>query len=346
MPDDRKLALFIDGDNINAQHIKTILDTAERHGKILIKRVYNNKSSQIQWEPIIGKYSLHPIWVPNNTKGKNSADIALVVDVMEHLYERKNLDGFCIISSDADFTALAKHIRTQDKFVLGMGGPSTPESFRNACTEFFTLNSEMNAAVVVQSVLTPSTAVTPSPVPEVAIDISDKEMIHHFASAYRRLAKKELLDADGGWTKLITIKTELIALKPVFESMNLRTLATRLIALANANPGKLEICEEKDGKPPTHLVRLLDGSEVDRFCQAYSHALIALKQGDQDNWVSLAVIGSVLVQKFANDDPLVYKNVKSAKLKSVVEKMVKDYPNLIEIQVINSHPHIRVKSGS
>ena len=162
------LALFIDGDNVSSKQIEEILDKAGAVGKVLIKRVYVNKSSMPQWETVINQYSLTPFWVSNNTTNKNSVDIALVVDAMALLYERPDLTGFCLVSSDSDFTVLARHIITKDKYVLGMGRPSTPEAFRNACTQFVNLNPVGSAATPVKKVEPPKAAVSkPPPVKKV-----------------------------------------------------------------------------------------------------------------------------------------------------------------------------------
>src|SRR5689334_22255812 len=110
MSENTKLALLIDGDNVSLSLIPQILNEISRYSKPLISKVYLNNASLTSWQSLINEHSLHPMWIPNNTTRKNAADIALVIDAMEILYERTYITDFCIVSSDSDFTQLARYI--------------------------------------------------------------------------------------------------------------------------------------------------------------------------------------------------------------------------------------------
>lgn len=133
----RSLAMLVDGDNISHNQIKTIIDEASRHGKLKIRRVYGDwtKPNLAQWKEAANLNAIRQVQQSNYTKGKNSTDGALIIDAMRMLYEKK-VDGFCIVSSDGDYTGLAIELHEQGKFVLGIGNKETPESLVNACDQF------------------------------------------------------------------------------------------------------------------------------------------------------------------------------------------------------------------
>ncbi len=326
-------ALFIDGDNVNSEKIQEILDRISSIGKVLIKQVYNNTSSMGHWEPIIGKYSLTPIWVPNNTRNKNSVDIALVVGAMSLLYERSDLEGFCIVSSDADYTALVKHIQTKDKYVLGIGNSSTPEAFRNACTDFVDLaelsrsESPIEQTVKLAEIVSTSTE-----------EISDDDLLDMFSQAYQKVSEENNLNTEDGWIPLPDVKAAMINLNPGFQ-MYTRILAEKLKALAEASSTRIEVREQLDSKPVFHYVRLSEDREIDKFCAAYKRA--ATERGDKDGWVQLSAFGQVLQVLFSDFGRIEYKGV--ARLQKVIEKMSIDYPDIIELDTEEEHPKLRFK---
>ena len=133
----RSLAMLIDGDNIAHSQIKTIIDEASRHGKLKICRVYGDwtKPNLAEWKEAANLNAIRQVQQANYTKGKNSTDGALIIDAMRMLYEGK-VDGFCIVSSDGDYTGLAIELHEQGKFVLGIGNKKTPPSLVNACDQF------------------------------------------------------------------------------------------------------------------------------------------------------------------------------------------------------------------
>lgn len=141
MEQELKFALLIDAENISPQYVNIILSEANNMGNVIYKRIYGNwTSSQMgSWKPVILDNAIQPIQQYSNTSGKNSSDSALIIDTMDLLY-RTQLDGFCIVSSDSDFTRLASRLRESDKYVLGMGESKTPRSFISACNKFLYLD--------------------------------------------------------------------------------------------------------------------------------------------------------------------------------------------------------------
>lgn len=138
MPEAEKhIALLIDADNAPASKIDLILVEVAKHGVANVRRAYGNwKSPAIQsWEATLHEYAIRPIQQFAYSKGKNASDMAMVIDAMDLLYAR-NLDGFAIVSSDADFTPLVMRLLTNGVKVLGFGEKKTPEPFVNACSTF------------------------------------------------------------------------------------------------------------------------------------------------------------------------------------------------------------------
>lgn len=138
--DDKRFAVLIDSDNISSRYISSILDEMTKYGTITYKRIYGDWTSTqtSKWKQELLENSITPIQQFSNTTGKNATDSALIIDAMDILYTN-NVDGFCIVSSDSDFTRLASRLRESGMEVIGMGEEKTPRSFRAACSVFTTL---------------------------------------------------------------------------------------------------------------------------------------------------------------------------------------------------------------
>ena len=139
--EDLKLAILIDADNISPKYVKVILDEAATFGVAACKRIYGDWSDVRlkSWKDALLNNSIIPIQQYSYTTGKNATDSAMIIDAMDLLYGG-NLDGFCIVSSDSDFTRLASRLRESQKYVLGMGESKTPRSFISACNKFLYLD--------------------------------------------------------------------------------------------------------------------------------------------------------------------------------------------------------------
>jgi uncharacterized protein (TIGR00288 family) len=134
----KRFALLIDADNISASYIKNILQELAKFGYASIRKIYGDWSNEAlnqKWKDTFLPYALIPVHQIAYTKKKNATDIGMVIDAMDMLYS-DNVDGFAIVTSDSDFTALALRIRMSSKEVIGFGEEKTPNSLVNACDQF------------------------------------------------------------------------------------------------------------------------------------------------------------------------------------------------------------------
>jgi uncharacterized LabA/DUF88 family protein len=134
---DKRLAVLIDADNISPKNIKSMLIEISRYGTPTIKRIYGDwtKPELVGWKNSLLEHAITPIQQYGYTTGKNSTDSAMIIDAMDILYTG-DIDGFCIVSSDSDFTRLAIRLREAGKTVYGIGERKTPVSFISACSKF------------------------------------------------------------------------------------------------------------------------------------------------------------------------------------------------------------------
>lgn len=212
-----RLAVLIDADNAQPSVIEGLLAEIARFGEATVKRIYGDFTSQASssWKKVLQRYAIKPVQQFANTTGKNATDSSLIIDAMDLLYTRK-FDGFCLISSDSDFTGLAVRLREEGLTVLGFGEKKTPEAFRNACHKF-----------VFTEVLRPSTEAEPvGLLPKVEIDqkhISSRksnepiESKDNFPKAFVLRALEQSID-DTGWAHLGTFGSYLTKLQPDFDS--------------------------------------------------------------------------------------------------------------------------------
>jgi hypothetical protein len=160
---DKRFAVLIDADNVSDKYIRLILEEILNDGIITYKRIYGDwtKPTLSSWKNILLDFSITPIQQYGYTVGKNSTDSALIIDAMDILYSR-NVDGFCIVSSDSDFTRLAARLRESGMYVIGMGEKKTPKPFIAACNRFkyLELLSASNSDFVGSDNLTPDTIKT------------------------------------------------------------------------------------------------------------------------------------------------------------------------------------------
>ncbi len=135
-----RFALLIDADNVSAKYIKPILDELSKYGNVTYKRIYGDwtKTNNASWKEELLQNSITPIQQFSYTTGKNATDSAMIIDAMDMLYTSE-LEGFCLVSSDSDFTKLASRLRESGKTVIGMGEDKTPSPFRKACDIFTVL---------------------------------------------------------------------------------------------------------------------------------------------------------------------------------------------------------------
>ncbi len=137
---EKRLALLIDADNVSYKYISAVLDELSKYGIVTYKRIYGDWTNpqHAKWKDKLLQNSILPMQQYSYTQGKNSTDSALIIDAMDILYTN-SVDGFCLVSSDSDFTRLAARIRESGLTVIGMGEKKTPLPFRTACDIFTTL---------------------------------------------------------------------------------------------------------------------------------------------------------------------------------------------------------------
>lgn len=138
---DKRLAVLIDGDNSSYRRIDEMMEELAKFGVPTIKRIYGDwtKPNSDGWKTELLENAITPIQQFAYTVGKNATDSALIIDAMDILYSNV-VDGFCIVSSDSDFTRLATRLREAGKFVIGMGEEKTPSAFIKACDRFIYLS--------------------------------------------------------------------------------------------------------------------------------------------------------------------------------------------------------------
>lgn len=137
MENEKRLAVLIDGDNIPSAHVKEMMEEIAKYGNPTIKRIYGDwtRPGLAKWKHLLLDNAINPVQQYGYTKGKNSTDSAMIIDAMDILYSEK-VDGFCIVSSDSDFTRLAMRLREAGMLVIGIGEKKTPEPFIVACDRF------------------------------------------------------------------------------------------------------------------------------------------------------------------------------------------------------------------
>jgi len=161
----RMIAVLIDGDNAQPALAKEMLAEVSRYGRTTFRRIYGNwaSSNMSGWKGVLQENAIQPMQQFPYAVGKNTTDIALVIDAMDLLHSGK-VDAFCLVSSDSDFTRLAMRIREQGIFVMGIGERKTVKSFTNACDLFvFTENLSVPTTTTSVEAKSPATALSALP---------------------------------------------------------------------------------------------------------------------------------------------------------------------------------------
>ena len=200
---DLRLAVLIDAENASAKIAEPLFTEIATLGVASARRIYGDfSSSQLRgWTEVLARWALMPQQNFANTKGKNSGDIALVIDAMDLLHSGR-FDGFCLVSSDADFIRLAARIREQGVPVWGFGEQKTPESFRQACTRFV-YTENLSGPAAEESEPTPETAKTPRRTPKEAVRLISAVLAD--------------MDDDDGWVPVGSLGNRLRNAYPDFD---------------------------------------------------------------------------------------------------------------------------------
>ena len=213
---DIRLAVLIDADNVPYSNVKGVMEEITKYGTPTFKRIYGDwtKPTVSGWKNVLLENAITPIQQYSYTSGKNSSDSALIIDAMDILYSGK-VDGFCIISSDSDFTRLATRLREAGMKVFGIGQKKTPSPFIVACDKFIYMEIIPVFGAETEEVNT-DTAKTKSskPAPKPAVDKLSKETLKLIAHTINDLAD------ENGWAFLGDVGNLILKKQPNFDPRN------------------------------------------------------------------------------------------------------------------------------
>jgi hypothetical protein len=218
-----RVAVLIDCDNISWGQVRGILAETAKHGTLSVKRGYGDwtRNSLEGWKAELTRHAIQPVQQFAYVAGKNASDSSLIIDAMDLLYAG-NVDVFCIVSSDSDFTRLAVRLRESGRRVYGIGARHTPDAFANACDRFTyvdLLPGELERPAAVAGSIQPAAghggrhrAPEPSTAEPVAAAL-------HPARAFPLLKEAILASADeDGWARLSTVGRYIVNTDPTFDS--------------------------------------------------------------------------------------------------------------------------------
>jgi uncharacterized LabA/DUF88 family protein len=207
---DIKLAVLIDGDNIPSAHVKEMMEEIAKYGNPTIKRIYGDwtKPHLSKWKNMLLENAITPIQQYGYTQGKNSTDSAMIIDAMDILYSEK-VNGFCLVSSDSDFTRLATRLREAGMAVYGIGERKTPNPFIVACDKFIYIEIIRTQGEDIGSDTTDKSEKTRS-----SVDKITAKDVKFIASTISDVAD------DDGWAFLGDVGGMLQKKQPNFDSRN------------------------------------------------------------------------------------------------------------------------------
>jgi hypothetical protein len=212
----RRMAILIDGDNAQPSLIGNMLAETSKYGNVVIRRIFGDwtTANMNGWKDTLQTHAIQPIQQFRYTVGKNATDSAMIIDAMDVLYEDR-VDGFCLVSSDSDYTRLATRIREKGVFVMGVGKKTTPRAFVNACDVFvFTENLQKETQpppAVVKKTKEPNRKSEKAEKVEEVVDGAPSEVLPLLKQAF------ELAVQDDGWAFLGMMGTHLRQLDPSFD---------------------------------------------------------------------------------------------------------------------------------
>lgn len=270
MLSEKRFAVLIDADNVSAKYIKYILDEITNYGEATYKRIYADwtKPNTASWKDVLLENSVSPIQQYGYTVGKNATDSAMIIDAMDILYSG-NVDGFCIVSSDSDFTKLSSRLRESGMLVVGMGEKKTPKPFIASCNQFKYLD-----------VL----AETEEKSKEINDKTSSDSLSNQNKTDFREDTEQDSLDKSSKWdknnlktmTELNTIKAAIIKMMNEIDddeqSMHMGELGSKLVK-----------------RYPDFDVRNYGDTKLSKFLKKFDFLDINTKieEGGTSMWVSM-----------------------------------------------------------
>lgn len=251
---DPRLAVLFDADNVPYSNVRGMLAEIAKYGTPTFKRIYADwtKPTVSGWKTVLLENGITPVQQYSYTTGKNATDSAMIIDAMDILYTGR-VDGFCIVSSDSDFTRLATRLREAGMKVYGIGEKKTPVPFIAACDKFIYLEILKPVESVVKQVLIPkaksktrtkSKEIAPTPVVNV-IEIENKRLAKVISDSINDLAD------ENGWVFLGDLGNLILKKQPDFDPRNYGF--KKLVPLIKSFD-QFEIDEQESGKKNTTLV--------------------------------------------------------------------------------------------
>lgn len=226
----RRFAVLIDADNTSPKIVAGLFEEIAKFGEASVRRIYGDFSSPRlkSWADILQKYAIDPYQQFAYTSGKNASDIALVIDAMDLLHSGR-FDGFCLVSSDSDFTRLASRLREEGADVYGFGAQKTPESFRQACRRF----------VYTENLLPEAAATAPEQ------DGGPRQALQPPSAAVPILTRAiEQMESEDGWVRLGAVGQRLANMASDFDP---RTFGYRKLSDLVRKTGAFEV-DQTEGR--------------------------------------------------------------------------------------------------
>ncbi|MBI5957459.1 MAG: NYN domain-containing protein [Chloroflexi bacterium] len=272
---ERRIAMLIDGDNAQHSLLKQMFEEASRYGEVTIRRAYGDWTQQnlANWRPIMLAHAIQPIQQWRYTTSKNATDSALIIDAMDILYSG-TVQGFCVVSSDSDFTRLCTRIRESGLFVMGIGRENTPESFIKACNVFVYVENlvQPDEVKAPDEVKTPAVVKAPAAVkPDAVVKAPAKAKtpvvvktpaqakpndVHKVLLNLLRRAFDIAMQDDEGWVHLSALGEALRRIEPSFDS---RTYGFKSLSLLiKSLPKEIVVKGDKKTGTSTIYVRMKD----------------------------------------------------------------------------------------
>ena len=265
---ERRIAMLIDGDNAQHSLLKQMFEETSRYGEVTIRRAYGDWTAPnlSNWRPIMLAHAIQPIQQWRYTTGKNATDSALIIDAMDILYSG-TVQGFCVVSSDSDYTRLCTRIRESGLFVMGIGREKTPEAFINACNVFVYVENLVQAddgKTVNKRDEAKTNTRTKAPAkakPKSTAKSSTKREPDTPQDVLLKLLRRAFdiaLQDDEGWVHLGTLGSALQRIEPSFDS---RTFGSKSLSLLiKSMPELVEVKGAKHTGTSTIYVRLKEES--------------------------------------------------------------------------------------
>lgn len=289
-------ALLIDADNDTPDIIAPIIEEITRDARLSVRRIYGDFTSPnlAKWREALANHGIQPVQQYRNSIGKNASDSALIIDAMDLLHSRR-LDGFCLVSSDGDFTRLATRIREDGLGVFGFGRKHAPKAFVSACERYTYVENLGVAPVLGEHGNANSPPVTLAPKAQQETNGTPKTRPADAATNEKNKLKNLLLRAytnvadDDGWALVSRIALYLRANHSDFDPRSYGT--SNFVKLLQAS-GSFELKQRKQGNGTAHFCRPAKRPIASAYFSALQAAVVAGK--GEDGWTKQAAIGAYL----------------------------------------------------